>query len=240
MIADRGADVVASGTDESSTTIMAYDTLIASSKREAEITPRAYSVKPAWIGEKDYKRARGAFVKQYATLGYDSFEKDADGRMIMPLPLTVGRYCAMVAAGDLLNVIRYSGAFKPTDDGTYRAMVAMDDMAPEIAALYRTGAAYNVADRALVKARDAWRAAAADKLESAQKRLNKARDAAAAAGAAFIAQYPIALAACPVYTAAAAAVRDAMIAASAAAAAAGATVVDVASVAESFASVARG
>jgi hypothetical protein len=152
-------------------TIAKFQALIESRDPMAmALVPANYNVKPAWLSQKDFDKAKKDFNRQYDAHGPSAFDRDEDGRLILDLPMTTGRFVACVLAGDVSNVLRFAGAMKPSEDGTFYWLSRLDVTAPIVAAVYRAGAAFNRASKAYDKARESYDMAPSDKVESAGKR----------------------------------------------------------------------
>jgi hypothetical protein len=171
-------------------TIYGFDLAVKSGDRHMlAIKPADYDRRPIWLDEKTWKKARRAFNTLYVRDGESAFEKDGDGRLIMPLPMTPGRYMGAVVSGDVASVLRFAGAWRESADGTFHMLASMDGVAPLIARVYRAGAALNSAAAKLDKAQAKLDVADADSLESAVTKRDMARVARDVARDAFIRAY---------------------------------------------------
>lgn len=202
--------LVTPGAVQSDQRIAAYDDLIATSKAKNK-EPIALNVRPVWLGEKDWKKACVSYKRTYTTSNPDdSFDVDTDGRYVLPLPLTAGRYTAMIATLDATNVLRYSGSLNVNDG--YTMVRDLDGVAPIVANVYRAGAVFNSAITKLSKAIDAVDTADTSKLDKAIERRDSARKARDLAATAFLSTYLIAVKGMPHITASAETLRAELLA----------------------------
>lgn len=171
-------------------TIMAFDLALKNGDRHMlAIKPSDYDTRPRWLDEKTWKKARRAFNTLYARDGAGAFEKDMNGRLIMPLPMTPARYMGAVISGDINTVLRYAGGWRESDDGTFAMLARMDGVAPIIASVYRAGAGLNRMALALDKAQEKLDASDVVSRESLATKRDMARVARDLARGAFVSAY---------------------------------------------------
>ena len=176
-------------------TIAAFDLALQTGDRHVRaITPADYNNRPRWLSDKDFKKCKRAFNTLYARDGESAFEKDQDGRLIMPLPMTPARYMGCVITGDISSVLRYAGGWRESEDGTFSMLARMDGVAPIIARVYRAGATLNRAAGALDKAQEKLDASDADSRDGLTTKRDLARVARDVARDGFIMAYRDAIA----------------------------------------------
>lgn len=137
------------------------------------VKPAHFDRAPVWCGEKDWKAAKRAFLREFAVSA--DIPKDGDGRYILPLPMTGGRYIAVVASGDIASVLRFAG-WKETD-AMFSILASMDHTAPEVASVYRAAVTLRKSESQLTRAQATVDAAGSDERAAAEKRRDAKRAA---------------------------------------------------------------
>ena len=187
---DKNAPIIAMNVARDDESIMAFDLALRDGARHVlAIKPADYDKRPRWLDEKTWKKAKRAFNVLYARDGAGAFDRDQDGRLIMPLPMTPARYMGAVVSGDITSVLRFAGAWRESDDGTFTMIATMDGVAPIIASVYRAGAGLNRASSALDKAQEKLDASSADDRDSLTTKRDMARVARDVARDSFIRAY---------------------------------------------------
>lgn len=194
---DRAGDTVNTRATEDDKTILTFDALLLAGDKHARATvPSAYLTRPVWLDAKTWEKAKRAFATAYVTHGASHFEKDHEGRLIMPLPMTAGRYMGAVVTGDIKTILTYAGGWRASHSGTFYMLASMDGVAPIVSAVYRSGALLNMAEAKLDKlqAKLDGLGSDADSYTATMSKRDAARTSLAAAREAFIAAYTAAIA----------------------------------------------